>query len=132
VKENRDTPLHPGYPFPQLTTTTVGGQTLTLLDAFAGDFGVVLFCRGAWCPYCNAQLRTFERAGQMLADNGIRVAALSVDDKETSAAPGRQAQADLPPRLRRRRPRRGRADRRVRQPRAGVPAVHWLRPRPRG
>ena len=46
----------------------------------------MLFYRGAWCPYCNAQLRAFERAGQALGDNGIRVVALSVDDKEATAA----------------------------------------------
>src|SRR5262249_28402556 len=57
-----------------------------LPDAAAGKFAVVLFYRGAWCPYCNAQLRAFERAGQTLAENDIRVAALSVDDKETTAA----------------------------------------------
>jgi peroxiredoxin len=78
--------LNPGDPFPQLTVSTTDGQTLTLPDAFAGDFAVVLFYRGAWCPYCNAQLRAFQRACQVLADNGIRVAALSVDDQETSAA----------------------------------------------
>jgi peroxiredoxin len=78
--------LNPGDPFPQLTITTPDGQSLTLPDAFAGDFAVVLFYRGAWCPYCNAQLRAFERASQTLADSGIRVAALSVDDKETTAA----------------------------------------------
>ena len=77
--------LNPGDPFPQLTISTTDGQTLTLPDAFAGDFAVVLFYRGAWCPYCNAQLRAFERAGQALADAGIKVAALSVDDKETTA-----------------------------------------------
>jgi peroxiredoxin len=78
--------LNPGDQFPRLTITTTEDQTLTLPDAFAGEFGVVLFYRGAWCPHCNAQLRAFERAGQTLADNHIRVAALSVDDKETSAA----------------------------------------------
>jgi peroxiredoxin len=78
--------LNPGDPFPRLTITTTGGQTLTLPDSFAGDFGVVLFYRGSWCPYCNAQLRAFERAGQALIDARIRVAALSVDDKETTAA----------------------------------------------
>jgi peroxiredoxin len=78
--------LNPGDPFPQLTISTTDGQTLTLPGAFAGDYAVVLFYRGSWCPYCNAQLRAFERAGQVLADNGIRVAALSVDDQETSAA----------------------------------------------
>jgi peroxiredoxin len=78
--------LHPGDPFPKLTISTTDGQTITLPDAFAGDFGVVLFYRGSWCPYCNAQLRAFERSGQALADAGVRVAALSVDDKETTAA----------------------------------------------
>jgi peroxiredoxin len=78
--------LSPGDPFPQLTINTTDGQALTVPGAFAGDFGVVLLYRGSWCPYCNAQLRAFERASQVLADNGIRVAALSVDDKETTAA----------------------------------------------
>jgi len=46
---------------------------------------VVLFYRGSWCPYCNAQLRAFERAGERLAETGIKVAALSVDDAATTA-----------------------------------------------
>lgn len=54
-------------------------------DAFAGDFGVVLFFRGAWCPYCNAQLRSFQRASDSLDGTGIKVAALSVDDEPTTA-----------------------------------------------
>jgi peroxiredoxin len=56
-----------------------------LPDAFAGDFGVVLFVRGSWCPYCNAQLRAFQRAADSLAETGIKVAALSVDDEPTTA-----------------------------------------------
>ena len=78
--------LNPGDRFPVLTISTTDDQTLTIPDAFAGDFGVVLFYRGSWCPYCNAQLRAFERAGHGLAEAGIRVAALSVDDKNTTAA----------------------------------------------
>jgi peroxiredoxin len=44
-----------------------------------------LFYRGAWCPYCNAQLRAFQRAGATLADAGVQVVALSVDDEATTA-----------------------------------------------
>jgi peroxiredoxin len=76
--------LNPGDPFPRLTISTTDGQSVAIPDAFAGDFAVVLFYRGSWCPYCNAQLRAFERASQSLADAGIRVVALSVDDKETT------------------------------------------------
>jgi peroxiredoxin len=78
--------LNPGDSFPRLTISTTNGHTLTLPDAFAGDFGVVLFYRGSWCPYCNAQLRAFERAGEALAGAGVKVSALSVDDNETTAA----------------------------------------------
>ena len=78
-------PLNRGDPFPQLTISTTGGQALAIPDAFAGDFAVVLFYRGSWCPYCNAQLRAFQRSGQALADAGIRVAALSVDDEAATA-----------------------------------------------
>jgi peroxiredoxin len=77
--------LSPGDSFPALTLTPPGGPALMLPDAFAGDFGVVLFFRGAWCPYCNAQLRAFQRAGDSLAETGIKVAALSVDDEPAAA-----------------------------------------------
>lgn len=77
--------LHPGDPFPALTLTQPGGNTLSLPDAFSGSFGVVLLFRGSWCPYCNAQLRAFQRAGARLAELGVQVAALSVDDEATTA-----------------------------------------------
>jgi peroxiredoxin len=51
-----------------------------------GSFGVVLIYRGSWCPYCNAQLAAFSRARDTLAEIGIKVVALSVDDEATSAA----------------------------------------------
>jgi peroxiredoxin len=77
--------LNPGDSFPRLTTNVLGGETLTIPDAFAGDFATVLFYRGAWCPYCNAQLSAFQRAAEALAGEGIRVAALSVDDEAATA-----------------------------------------------
>src|ERR1700742_3052139 len=77
--------LHPGDPFPRLGMNVPGGEELTVPAAFAGDFAAVLFYRGAWCPYCNAQLRAFQRARQQLTDAGIRVAALSVDDEAPTA-----------------------------------------------
>jgi peroxiredoxin len=78
--------LNPGDSFPRLTVSTPGGQTVTVPDTFAGGFGVVLLYRGSWCPYCNAQLRAFQRAGDTLAELGIQVVALSVDDEATTAA----------------------------------------------
>jgi peroxiredoxin len=55
--------LHPGDKFPALTVALPGGDSLQLPDAVRGHYGVVLFYRGSWCPYCNAQLSAFQRAG---------------------------------------------------------------------
>jgi peroxiredoxin len=77
--------LGPGSTFPALTLTPPATPPLPLPDALGGDFDVVLFFRGAWCPYCNAQLRAFQRASDSLGKAGIKVAALSVDDEPTTA-----------------------------------------------
>src|SRR5271155_385571 len=76
--------LHPGEMFPNIAVTPTDGAALELPDALAGGFGVVLFYRGAWCPYCNAQLRAFQRASDSLAEVGAKVVALSVDDEATT------------------------------------------------
>ena len=76
--------LRPGDPFPALTVALPGGQTLHLPEALASHFGVVLFYRGSWCPYCNAQLRAFQRSLGRLTGLGIVLAALSVDDEATT------------------------------------------------
>ena len=76
--------LQPGDSFPELTVALPGGRSLQLPDALAGHFGVVLFYRGSWCPYCNAQLSAFQRAHDGLAALGVSVVALSVDDEATT------------------------------------------------
>ena len=76
--------LSPGDPFPSITTTAVDGDPIDLPDILAGQFAVVLFYRGSWCPYCNAQLRAFERATEKLDALQVKVVALSVDDEATT------------------------------------------------
>jgi len=49
--------LSPGDRFPALTFNLTNGDTIDLPDALSGSYGVVLFYRGSWCPYCNTQLR---------------------------------------------------------------------------
>jgi peroxiredoxin len=76
--------LHPGDPFPTLTVALPEGRALRLPDALAGHYGVVLFYRGSWCPYCNAQLRAFQRSLDRFTDMDTLVIALSVDDETTT------------------------------------------------
>jgi len=72
--------------FPSLTFARVGGGELQLPGDLAGDFGVILFHRGSWCPYCNAQLAAFARAADEFAKEGIGVVSVSADDREKSEA----------------------------------------------
>ncbi|MEU6205980.1 peroxiredoxin family protein [Micromonospora musae] len=76
--------LQPGVRFPALTLSLPGGESLRVPDALAGGFGVVLFYRGSWCPYCKAQLRAFQRSLGKLAELGVKVVAVSVDDEATT------------------------------------------------
>jgi peroxiredoxin len=78
--------LQNGDVFPSLTFAKVGGGEIHLPIDLAGGFGVVLFHRGSWCPYCNAQLAAFARAADEFAEEGIKVVSVSVEDREKSEA----------------------------------------------
>jgi peroxiredoxin len=80
------TMLSPGDTFPSLTLRQPGGGSFTIPDDFKDSYAVVLFYRGSWCPYCNAQLRAFQRAASSLAGVGAKVVAVSVDDEPATAA----------------------------------------------
>ncbi len=76
------TRLQNGQAFPAFDVPAVGGGTISVPQSLQGSYGVVLIYRGAWCPYCQAQLARFQRA--RLAEAGIKVVALSVDDEATT------------------------------------------------
>jgi peroxiredoxin len=79
------THLQNGQTFPTFDVPAVGGGTISIPQSLRGSYGVVLIYRGAWCPYCQAQLAGFQRASEKLAATGIKVVALSVDDEATTA-----------------------------------------------
>ncbi|WP_030900691.1 peroxiredoxin family protein [Streptomyces sp. NRRL F-5126] len=76
--------LNAGARFPDLTIATVDGGEADVREELAGHFGVVLFNRGSWCPYCVAQLRAFQRHQARLTGRGIKTISLSVDDEATA------------------------------------------------
>ncbi|GHH86439.1 peroxiredoxin [Streptomyces sulfonofaciens] len=51
----------PGSPMPDAALLDAHGQPTTLTQARDGRPAVVVFYRGAWCPFCNAALRTYDR-----------------------------------------------------------------------
>ena len=76
--------LKPGDHFPPITITPADGEAIDLPDALAGHFAVILFNRGSWCPYCNAQLRAFQRQTEKLDGLDVKIVSLSVDDEATA------------------------------------------------
>lgn len=78
------TRLQNGQAFPALEAAVVGGGATDVAQSLKGSYGVVLIYRGAWCPYCQAQLAGFQRASERLAEAGVKVIALSVDDEATT------------------------------------------------
>src|SRR5215469_16466614 len=82
--ESAMTRLQNGQAFPAFDVPAIGGGAISIRQSLLGSFGVVLIYRGAWCPYCQAQLAGFQRASRKLAEAGVKVVALSVDDEATT------------------------------------------------
>ncbi len=77
--------LDEGDSFPVLDLTLTDGAGLQLPSGLSRPFNVVLVNRGAWCPFCTAQLRSFQSGLRRLSQAGIGVVSLSADRKEKAA-----------------------------------------------
>lgn len=67
-----------GTPIPDGDLLDVHGEPTTLDAARAGRPAVVVFYRGAWCPYCNVTLHTYqEQLVPALAERGVQLVAVS-------------------------------------------------------
>lgn len=85
-----------GTLYPPLTFAAIRGGSLVLPDDLAGSFGVVLIYRGAFCPFCNDMLASFQSSLFELEWSGVKVAAFSVDDQATTYAWAEKHQIHFP------------------------------------
>ena len=68
----------PGTVLPDTELLDVHGAATTLYAAARGGTSVLVFYRGAWCPYCNIALSAYqEQLLPQLAGRGIRLVAVS-------------------------------------------------------
>jgi peroxiredoxin len=68
----------PGDRMPDGNLLDVAGQPTTLAETLASRPGVVVFYRGAWCPYCNIALRAYQaQLVPVLAERGVPLVAIS-------------------------------------------------------
>ena len=78
--------LDAGDTLPVLELTLTDGRSLTLPSDLSRPYNVVLVNRGAWCPFCVAQLRAFQSGLARLSEEGIGVVSLSSDAREQASA----------------------------------------------
>jgi peroxiredoxin len=87
-----NTILDSGDPFPKLTFKLTDGAEIETPTGLRQPWNAVLFNRGHWCPFCIAQLKSFQSGLYKLTAEGIGVLSASVDSlekaKETQASTG--------------------------------------------
>jgi peroxiredoxin len=67
-----------GDVLPDADLLDVDGSPVSLGDAVGGGLAVIVLYRGAWCPYCNIALRTYQsELVPRLRDRGIGLIAVS-------------------------------------------------------
>ena len=71
------TALGVGAAAPDFTLPDVDGTSVHLSDLLLHGPVVVVFYRGAWCPYCNLQLRAYQRLLPQLKASGASLVAIS-------------------------------------------------------
>lgn len=68
-----------GETLPDLSLSSVSHGTVSLSEYLKGAWSIVLFYRGNWCPFCNAQLNAYQRKLPEFEKLGVRIVAISAD-----------------------------------------------------
>lgn len=79
-----DQALRGGQAAPDFTLPDAQGRPVTLSGLLRGGPVVITFYRGGWCPYCNIQLRAYQRALPEIVALGGRLVAISPQSPDAS------------------------------------------------
>ena len=72
-------PLLNGLTIPAVNLTTADNQTIALKQLVQQKPSVLVFYRGGWCPYCNAQLAALRDITPQLTKLGYQLIAITPD-----------------------------------------------------
>lgn len=85
-----------GNKAPDAELRDVTGATVKLSELYARGPVFLVFYRGGWCPFCNAQLHALTEARAEFAKRGVTLAAISVDVPGESAKTQAKTGAPFP------------------------------------
>ncbi|MDX5406526.1 MAG: AhpC/TSA family protein [Chromatiaceae bacterium] len=73
------TPLLNGLTIPAVSLTTADNKAVALTELVQQKPSVLVFYRGGWCPYCNAQLAALRDITPQLTKLGYQIIAITPD-----------------------------------------------------
>lgn len=74
-----------GQPAPDARVRDAEGREVSLADFSKSGSIMLVFYRGGWCPYCNAQIHDLTKAFPEFQKRGVRPVLISVDRADESA-----------------------------------------------
>jgi len=69
---------------PRFTLPNASGQSVSLEDLLQNGPVIVTFYRGGWCPYCNLELRAYQRELEKIKAKGTTLVAISPETPDHS------------------------------------------------
>jgi len=81
-----DNARKPGEAAPQFELENTKGEQVALSDLLRKGPVVINFYRGVWCPYCNLELKAWDRAMPEVRALGVELVSISPNLREKSAA----------------------------------------------
>ena len=77
--------IESGSHAPDATLNSIEDEPITLSDLWADQNVLLIFYRGGWCPYCNAQIRDISVKYSKFQDRSVLPVLVSVDEPDASA-----------------------------------------------
>ena len=72
-------PLKVGEAVPSVALLDAAGHEVSMLDLVSDEPSVIIFYRGAWCPYCTKHLAELQEIKEVIEELGFEVFGVTVD-----------------------------------------------------
>ena len=84
IKTNKlkESALQVGDKIEDYSLTDIEGKSINLSTFIQSDYLILNFYRGGWCPYCNMELREYDRLKNDFKEQGANIIAISPEIPE--------------------------------------------------
>lgn len=95
AEEAAKSALNVGGQMPSFSLKDANGKTVKSDDLLKQGNLVVVFYRGAWCPFCNLYLRKLQENLPKIKESGGNLVAISVENPDTSMTVSKKNKLDF-------------------------------------